>query len=52
MHTYNYYSYHGLSENRLNGEANIVMPNGIKMTHNAFWTLYGINKEVMGVILA
>lgn len=45
-------NYRGLPENCTNGEANIVAPNGIKMTHDAFWTLLELNKEVMEVILA
>lgn len=45
-------NYRGLSENLTNGEANIVAPNGVKMTHDAFWTLLELNKEVMEVILA
>jgi len=42
--------YRGLPENCTNGEAIIVAPNGIKMTHDAFWTLIELNKEVMEVV--
>jgi len=45
-------NYRGLPENCTNDEANIVAPNGVKMTHDAFWTLFELNKEIMEVILA
>lgn len=49
--THSTMKYRGLPENCTNGEANIIAPNGIKMTHDAFWTLLELNKEIMEVIL-
>lgn len=51
MCTISNYPWRGLSENCTNGDAAIVAGNGIRISHDAFWFLFSVNKAVMLPIL-
>ena len=44
---YSNYAYRGLPANYTNGECCIIAHNGMKLTHDAFWALWEINRNIM-----